>query len=85
MKETNIYIVDIARSDTAQISVLVEAESTTAARAHVAKSLITVRKAKHAELLGVDPDSVMRAVSGRPMPPQKELKEEIADRQGMVQ
>lgn len=78
MKENNIYVVEVARSDTALIRVLVAAPSSSAAKAHVARTMITARKAKPSELLGVHPNNVMHANS-EPAAPATATSEPAAD------
>lgn len=65
--EKNIYIVDVARSDTAHISVKVAAGSISTAKAYVARTMITARMAKPSELLGIAPNSVVDADTGLPL------------------
>lgn len=67
MKEQNVYFVDVARSDTAPIRVKIAATSSSVAKAFVARTMITARRAKNSELLGMDPSTVIDAETGRPL------------------
>lgn len=67
MSEKSIYIVDVARSDTAHISIKIAADTSASARAFVSRTMITARRAKPTELLGVDPSTVVDAETGQPL------------------
>lgn len=82
--EKNIYIVDVARSDTAQITVKVAAGSSSAAKAYVSRTMITARMAKPSELLGVDPNSVVDAETGLPLGVAQGIIEQAAQQLAMT-
>lgn len=63
MSDNNIYIAEtVGHSGMRQF---VSAASTSSARAAVSRTIITVRRAKPAELLGVNPANVLNAETDR--------------------
>lgn len=60
-KKTNIYAVQVSRSDTPAINLLVRAESRAQARGFVASTMISVGLASQDDLLGVKREDVVDA------------------------
>lgn len=75
MSDDTIYRVDVGRENTAEITLLVQAETLGAARRH-ARSLITVRKATQHDLINLLGHGVTVEKAGNEEPADLEVQED---------